>query len=53
MTAQLKKQNRGGFVTGDVHGGHDIDKLNTDNFPVGNTLTYETNSRRMKEHQYE
>ena len=29
------------FVTGDVHGWHNIDKLNSDNFPVGNTLTKE------------
>ena len=26
------------FVTGDVHGWHDICKLNKDNFLVGNTL---------------
>ena len=29
------------FITGDTHGWHDIDKLNSDNFPEGNTLTKE------------
>lgn len=29
------------FITGDIHGSHDIHKLNAKHFPMGNTLTKE------------